>query len=243
MLLTDLENMVRLDLFDPAGPNQRWSQGDIDRALDRAVERYSAYYPNIAYVDMPTQARQRSYPYPTSWNPAYPVLWIERILYPLVDSAGSMCWPPIERAFSEFSAMFDAAGAIGGQQPGFTLHLGSAELPQDGSQLMRVFYATKHQLDSSGSTIPELHRDLIVAGACAYAMQAYQVPSNDNFDFQDGALHDRLDDTKIPGAWLAAAGQRLEQFEARLQEIKRQRDYASAARLHWGDVPRYWSRL
>jgi len=74
---------------------------------------------------------------------------------------------------------------------------------------MRVFYATKHQLDNSGSTIPEAHRDIIVNGAVAYAMLAYQVPTNDNFDFQDGALRDRIDDTKIPLAWLNAAQARL----------------------------------
>ncbi|GHO85795.1 hypothetical protein [Dictyobacter formicarum] len=386
MLLTDLENLVRLDLFDPAGPNQRWSQADIDRSLDKAVERYSEYYPNIAYVDMPTRPWQRTYPYPTSWNASYPVLWIERILYPLqiagtalaapgtapsasatsgsslssgsyqyavtfltaggetlpspiasvstssgnqnvtlsnialgnnqpggmsnpvigralyrslsggstlyllatlhdtvsstfsdtlpdsalqnqpqaptVNTSGIMRWPPVERAFSEFSNLFDSAvalaasgnlgsqgtaggssGATGSQQPTFTLHLASGELPQDSSLLMRIFYATRHQLDSGGSTIPEVHRDLIVAGASAYAMEAYQVPTNDNFDFQDGALHDRLDDTQIPTAWAAAAGQRMARFEARLQEIKQQRDYASAARLHWGDIPRYWTRL
>src|SRR5207245_1726591 len=107
-------------------------------------------------------------------------------------------------------------------------------LPQDTTLVMRVFYATKHQLDASGSTIPEIHRDIITLGACAYAMEAYQVPTNDNFEFQDGTLRDRVDDAKIPAAWLVAARSRMQQFEARLQEIKTQRDFASSARVHWG---------
>jgi hypothetical protein len=74
-------------------------------------------------------------------------------------------------------------------------------------------------------------------------MEAYQVPTNDNFDLQDGALHDRLDDTKIPAAWSNAAQNRMRQFMSRLEEIRQQRDYASASRVHWGDVPRYWGRL
>src|SRR5215472_9369585 len=108
---------------------------------------------------------------------------------------------------------------------------------------MRVFYATKHQLDSSGSTIPEIHRDIIVLGACAYAMEAYQVPTADNLDFQDGALRDRVDDTNIPAAWAASAKNKMDQFIARLEEIKLQRDFAASARAHWGDVPARWPRL
>jgi hypothetical protein len=390
VLLSDVENLLRLDLFDPAGSNQRWANSDLDRAIDKAVDRYSEYYPNIAYADMQTQPFQRTYPYPTSWNAAYPVLWIERILYPLqiygsyygapgsgptlalqagsglsvgtyqyavtlltqggettpsplstitttsgnqrvqlsnlptsatppttpgviantiigrniyrtlaggttlyllttltdntttsygdttpdsalattlpqpprINTSGVMCWPPVERAFSEFSNLFDssaslaaggnlgvqgsvgsAAATIGSQVPTFTLQLPPSVLPQDATQVMRIFYATKHQLDANGSTIPESHRDIIVLGASAYAMEAYQVPTNDNFDLQDGALHDRLDDTKIPAAWSNAAQNRMRQFMSRLEEIRQQRDYASASRVHWGDVPRYWGRL
>lgn len=43
MLLADIEAMVRQDLFDPAAA--RWSNSDIDRAIDKAVDRYSQYYP------------------------------------------------------------------------------------------------------------------------------------------------------------------------------------------------------
>jgi hypothetical protein len=389
MLLTDIETAVRQDLFDPAGSNQRWQNSDIDRAIDKAVDRYSQYYPNIAFADMTAQPFQRTYPYPQSWNAAYPVWWIERILYPLqavgstfapppasmtgaavagsglsagsyhyavtfltpggetpsspllnvsttsgnqqvnlsnipagppttvtpgvavnsvtgrnlyrsqvggnqlfllatladnistsytdsapdsslvgrpapptVNTSGVMFWPPFEREFAEYSNLFDSSSALaaGGNQgmqgsvgdaqstesaltQSFTLKLSTADLPQDSSLVMRVFYATKHQLDNSGSTIPEAHRDIIVNGAVAYAMLAYQVPTNDNFDFQDGALRDRIDDTKIPLAWLNAAQARLQQFEARLREIKNQRDFASASRAQWGDIALRWVRL
>lgn len=389
MLLTDIETEVRQDLFDPAGSSQRWQNSDIDRAIDKAVDRYSQYYPNIAFADMASEPFQRTYPYPPSWNAAYPVWWIERILFPLqafgsyfappgagmvasavsgaglgmgayqyavtfltpggettpsplvsvsttggnqqvdlssipagpaltatpgiavnqvngrnlyrslaggtqlfllatlddnvsasysdnapdsslagrpapptVNTSGVMFWPPFEREFAEYSNLFDSTSALAaggnlGTQGGvgdaqssesaltqtFTLQLSTVELPRDNSLVMRVFYATKHQLDSSGSTIPEVHRDIIVNGAVAYAMLAYQVPTNDNFDFQDGALRDRIDDTKIPQSWLAVAQARLQQFEARLQEIKNQRDFASSSRTHWGDIAFRWNRL
>lgn len=389
MILSDIETAVRQDLFDPAGANQRWATSDIDRAIDKAVDRYSQYYPDVVYADMSTQPFQRTYPYPQPWNAAYPVWWIERIVYPLqafgsyfnppasgmtvtavagaglgigvyqyavtflsqggettpspiatvtttggnqkvnlstiplgpsttstpgvatnivigrnlyrslvggsalyllatlpdnstttyadtaadsalagkpspptVNTSGVMLWPPFERDFAEYSNLFDSTAAlaaggnlgiqgsigvgasvVGSVTPSFTLKLSSAELPQDSSQVMRIFYATKHQLDANGSTIPEVHRDIIVLGACAYAMEAYQVPTNDNFDFQDGALRDRVDDTKIPLAWLTAARNKMQQFVERLQEIKNQRDFASSARVHWGDIAARYARL
>ena len=393
MILSDVISLVRQDLFDPSGgASQRWADSDISRAIDKAVDRYSQYYPNIVYADMSTQPYQRTYPYPTPWNSAYPVWWIERVLYPLqaygsqfappvagmgatastgtglnigsyqyaltflsqsgettpsplvtvttssgkqqvalsnipigptatviagiaggatnavigrnlyrslvgisslfllttipdntttsytdviadsvlinrpqpptVNTSGMMLWPPYERDFAEYSNLFDSTSALaaggnmgmqgavgigqnptGTNTPSFTLKLSSAQLPQDNTQAMRVFYATKHQLDTSGSTIPEVHRDILVIGATAYAMEAYQVPTNDNFDFQDGAMHDRIDDTKIPLAWLATLQAKMTQFETRLQEVRRQRDYAYGARAHWGDVPLRWERL
>ncbi len=385
MLLSDVEGYVRQDLFDPAGASQRWQTSDIDRAIDKAVDRYTQYYPNINFVDMNAQPYQRTYPYPTPLNASYPVLWLERVLCPLqtygsyfaapsagpavasgaagnvngtvnyavtflsqggestpsplvpitvaskqvalsniplgpsttavpggatntvigrnlyrtksggttlyllatladntttiytdnildsalptqiaptVNTSGVMFWPLFEREFSEYSNLYDSSLALaaggnmgamgvpgstpsesGAVQQAFTLQLSSAELPQDATVVMRIFYATKHQLDSSGSTIPEIHRDIIVLGACAYAMEAFQVPTNDNFEFQDGGLRDRMDDTKIPASWLNTAKNKMAQFEARLQEVKNQRDFAYSARVSWGDVPARWPRL
>ena len=386
--LTTIENDVRLDLFDPASGTERWAIGDIDRAIDKAIDRYTQYYPNLNFSDMPMQPFQRTYPYPVPANPAYPVLWIERVISPLqvygscftppgagpgatvqagsgtgtgvyqyavswlsqggestpspvssatttsghqqvvlnvpigplvtqlpaiaqnvtigrniyrsqangttltllttimdntttsytdvasdasigsnptpptVNTSGVMYWPPFERDFAEYSNLWDSAYAlaaggnmgiqgavgstpspIGAVQQAFTLKLSSAELPQDNTLVMRVFYATKHQLDNNGSTIPEIHRDIIVLGAVAYSLEAYQIPTNDNFHFQDGALRDQLDDTAIPKAWQAAAANKMSQFEARLQEIKNQRDFASSARVHWGDIALRYERL
>ncbi len=353
MNLTDLENAVRQDLFDPAGLTQRWQTSDIDRALEKAVDRYSAYAPRIVSVDMASVPGQRTYAYPASMSPT--AWWVERVEYPLlvpgsaiappevapalaavagaglgvgvyqyavtfvtasgetlpgplatvtttagnqqvqlsgipiaptslpagvtvlarrlyrtsadgsglsllatmndnttttyldsapdsalagaaappsVNTAGLLIYPPIRRAFSDTPG----AGV-------FTLLLTNAELPTGSSLVLRVAFGTKHQLDASGSTIPEAHREVIVLGACAYALLAYQVPTNDNFLFQDGSVHDRLDDSMIPKNWRQAGVDMLGRFHARLEEIKRQRDAASAAIAQWGEVPRRWWRL
>ena len=388
LTLSAMEGYVLQDLFDTG--NARWQTTDIDRAIDKAVDRYSAYYPNISQCDMSMEPYQRTYPYPQSWNANYPVMWIEKILYPLqvygsqfsppisspvaapasgsglssgvykylvtfltqggettagpsvsvtttsgndqvsltnipcapsstilpgiatntpigrniyrtkvggstfyllatlqdnttsayvdntpdaslytsatppsVNTSGVMLWPPKERNFSEYSNLFDSntalaaggnmglmgavgpdsAGPTGTSSPSFTLNLSPYELPKDNTLTMRVFYATKQQLDSSGSTIPEIHRDIISLGACAYAMEAYQVPTNDNFDFQDGGLRDRIDDTKVPEHWITVMQDKRTQFEARLTEIKQQRDFISSAHAHWGEIPRWGWRL
>lgn len=354
MNLSDLETAVRQDLFDPAGPNQRWQTSDIDRALDKAVDRYSAYAPQIIQVDLPGIPGQRTYPFPAGISPTGAAWWVERVEYPLlvpgsaiaapaaapilaasagaglglgtyqyavtfvtasgettpgplgsitttsgnqqvqltniplgpaspsvggavvtvlarrlyrtvaggsallllatindttttsytdsaadsaltlaaptVNTAGLLIYPPLRRAFTELNGTF-------------TVLLSNAELPTDASQVLRVYFGTKHQLDANGSTIPEAHRDVIVLGACAYALLAYQVPTNDNFAFQDGTLHDHVDDSMIPKSWRQAGLDRLNRFQDRLEEIKRQRDYASAATVHWGDVPADWHRL
>src|SRR5690348_10746082 len=94
MLLSDVETMVRQDLFDPiSNASPRWTASDVERAIDKAVIRYSQYYPNIAYIDMASQPYQRTYPYPVSWNPSYPIWWLERIIYPL-QAYGSLFAPP-----------------------------------------------------------------------------------------------------------------------------------------------------
>jgi hypothetical protein len=52
-----------------------------------------------------------------------------------------------------------------------------------------------------------------------------------------------MDDTKILEAWLVATRSRVQQFEMRLQEIKRQRDYVSSSRVNWDDIAVRWARL
>jgi hypothetical protein len=354
MNLTDLETAVRQDLFDPAGANQRWQTSDIDRALDQAVDRYSAYAPQIIQVDIAGIPGQRTYPFPAGISPTGAAWWVERVDYPLlvpgsalaapasaptlaasagagldigayqyavtfvtasgetlpgplgsvsttagnqqvaltniplgpasspiggavvtvlarrlyrtavdgsallllatlndntttsytdslpdsalgsaapiVNTAGLLIYPPLRRAFTELNGAF-------------TVLLSNAELPTDASQVLRVSFGSKHQLNPNGSTIPEAHRDVIVLGACAYALLAYQVPTNDNFAFQDGALHDHIDDSMLPKSWRQAGLERLNRFQDRLEEIRRQRSFASAATVHWGDVPADWHRL
>src|SRR5690348_7226060 len=93
MNLTDLENAVRQDLFDPAGAGQRWQTDDLDRALDKAVDRYSAYAPNIVQVDMASVPGQRTYPFPGGMSPASGAWWVERVDFPLLAPGSAIAAP------------------------------------------------------------------------------------------------------------------------------------------------------
>lgn len=82
LTLTDLENRLRTDLNDPAGGNQRFAQSDLDRAIDRAVDKYSFVNPALYKVQVATAARQRTYAMPGNSPAGYPPWWVESIEYP-----------------------------------------------------------------------------------------------------------------------------------------------------------------
>ena len=74
----------------------------------------------------------------------------------------------------------------------------------------------------------------------AYAVTAYSTPTADFFEYQDGAMRDRVDETKVFPAWLALGKQLLAAFELRLEQVRRQRDAADADTAQWGAVPARW---
>ncbi len=126
--------------------------------------------------------------------------------------------------------------------PQFVLRLAPGRVPTDTSGVLTVTYAAKHSLTPAGTSLPERHHDVVLLGAAAYAMLAYQAPTNDLFEYQDGELHDRVDEHTVPAAWLAAATAMLARFTAKLDEIKRQNNAGIAAVARWGDVPVAWQR-
>ncbi len=126
--------------------------------------------------------------------------------------------------------------------PQFVLRLAPGRVPTDTSGVLTVTYAAKHSLTPAGTSLPERHHDVVLLGAAAYAMLAYQAPTNDLFEYQDGELHDRVDEHTVPVAWLAAATAMLARFTARLEDIKRQNNAGIAAVARWGDVPVAWQR-
>jgi hypothetical protein len=125
----------------------------------------------------------------------------------------------------------------------FELGISDALLPADASGYLQVRYASKHELAANGTTIPERHWDLITLGGAMYAVMAYLVPTADNFEYVDGQFRDRVDDTKVPLAWLAIGQDMNARFKARLAQIESEANAGVAAVASWGDKPLRWDRL
>lgn len=81
LLLSDLENKLRQDLEDPAGANQRFATSDLDRAIDRAVDKYSQQSPLLLGSAQSTLPYSRTYPWPGPAATGNP-WWIESVEYP-----------------------------------------------------------------------------------------------------------------------------------------------------------------
>ncbi|GEM_PF-5783399 len=137
--------------------------------------------------------------------------WIEEVEYPVGQ------WP---RAL----APFEEQGGL------FVLSLPPARLDGD---IMNVTYAAIHQLDGSGSTIPDQDADAIALGAYGYACLQYGTPAADNFRLQDGEMRDALDDTMVPEAWRKLGNDALERFRERLEDIRRRREPQFGALVRW----------
>jgi hypothetical protein len=156
--------------------------------------------------------------------PSAQAWWVEEVEFP----AG--LWPAQTAPFEEQGGLF-------------VLNVDPGRVPAAGSTVMNVLYASIHQLDSGGTTVPDQDADVIALGAYGYACLQYGTPAADNFKFQDGEMRDALDDTMVPAAWLRLGQEALGHFRQQLDDIRRRRDYQAAAILHWGDVPVRWDRL
>lgn len=127
--------------------------------------------------------------------------------------------------------------------PQIEIQLSPYATPQDDLQWIEITYAIKHTLDSSGTTIPEDHHDIIYAGAEAYLVEAYVSSVNDNFEWVDGQFRDRVDDTKSMDAWQAHLHLLQQRWEQRLKDAENQANETVIAIAHWGDKPYAWDRL
>ena len=146
MNLGEMRTIVRCDLHDEDETNYRWTDEELERHIARAVKEYSAAIPDELQTEIATAAGSRE----VDITNIADVVMIEAIEYP----PGKF-----PRQYQRFALWGNTVTMLG-------------EEVLDGSNVC-LYYSRLHTLDVSTSTINTRHADLIAAGACGYAAEAW----------------------------------------------------------------------
>jgi len=144
MNLTYMRTLVRRDLKDEDANNYRWTDEEIDRAIQRAVQELSLYIPRELTTDLPTT--EGSYQIDIS---SLAQIGIVRVEYPIGEE------PPVYRRFSVW---------------GNTVTLREGD-PGDGTDA-RIYYRAQHSITTESSTVPGHLEHMVALGAAAHAVLA-----------------------------------------------------------------------
>lgn len=143
MNLTEMRALVRRDLHDEDAANYRWTNDEIDRAIERAVNELSLAIPYEQKATIATTEDSREIDISSLSNR----VMIEAVECP-VDK--------FPKSYQRFAIWED------------TLTILSDDVP-DGSNCY-VYYGKLHTLNESTSTIPSRHDRLVTLGAGGYAL-------------------------------------------------------------------------
>ncbi|MDO8611534.1 MAG: hypothetical protein Q7R32_01765 [Dehalococcoidia bacterium] len=143
MNLIEMRNRLRKDLHDEDAANQRWTDTELDRHMQRAVRDFSLSAPLEAKTTLGTSAGSRD----LSIAGLTDLVAVEAVEYPAGD------YPPMYVPYSVWlstlTMLIDAA-------PG-------------GVESVNVYYTKLHTLDATSSTLPSRFEDVVATGAGAYA--------------------------------------------------------------------------
>jgi hypothetical protein len=144
MNLTEMRARVREDLQDTDSENYRWTNDEVDGAIDRVVLEYSLHAPIQQQTDIATTDGETELDISTLTG----LVKVESVEFPLGKT-------PRYMQHIEYWA-----GSLYMQDEG------------DGTNA-RVRWTKKHTLTAESSTIPAEHEEIIVLGATGYlAMSA-----------------------------------------------------------------------
>jgi len=141
--LSEMRTRVRQDLHDEDPTNQRWTDDELDRHIERAVRELSLAIPLEAKASPATSEGSRD----ISLASLSDLVAVEAVEYP-VDK-----YPPSYVPFSLWAG---------------TLTL-LVDATPPGGQSVNIYYGKMHTLDATTSTIPPHLEELVATGAAAYA--------------------------------------------------------------------------
>jgi hypothetical protein len=143
MDLNEMRARVRTDLHDEAASNERWTDSELDRHIQRAVREFSLSVPLEDKATLSTTAGSRD----VSIAGLNDLVSVEAVEYPVGE------YPPSYVRFSVFLSTL-------------TLLIDS---PPVGVEAVDVYHTKLHTLDGSSSTLPERLEEVVATGAAAYA--------------------------------------------------------------------------
>jgi len=138
-----MRTRVRRDLHDEDPGNQRWTDDELDRHIERAVRELSLAIPLEAKASPATSEGSRD----ISLASLSDLVAVEAVEYP-VDK-----YPP---SYVPFSLWADTLTLLVDATP-------------PGGQPVNIYYGKMHTLDATTSTIPPHLEELVATGAAAYA--------------------------------------------------------------------------
>ena len=141
-ILSDIRTRIHKDLHDTDSLAYRWTDVQLDRHIERALNELSIAIPQEKLGTIATTNGSRE----VSVSALVGLIAIEAIEYPVGQ------YPP---AFIAHSRWVDTV----------LLHVDT--IPTGANA--RFSYTAKHVLDGSGSTIPAQFEDLVATGAAGYA--------------------------------------------------------------------------
>ena len=143
MHLTEMRTRVRRDLRDTDPADERWSDGEIDRHIERAVRELSLAAPVEAVATLTTAAGSRD----LDASALTDRVSIDAVEYPVGQ------YPP---AFAAYSSWGDMLTLVVDRAP----HAG---------ERAAVYYSKLHTLSDDASTLPAALEEIVATGAGGYA--------------------------------------------------------------------------
>ena len=215
--LVEFRAWLRVDLNDPAGASQRFSDGDLNRAVTRAVAEVSLVWPRVVDTEVVLGSASRVVPLASGSFPG--LMEVDEIEWPYGLNGSEATVPPGMVAFRV-------------AQDRGSVRLLTEEVPAAGARV-RVRWCSAHVVAEGSTTVPTELDGLVAGGAYGFACAAYSTPAADNFKYEDGATVAGVDDSMIPKEWRARAGEALERFREGLAGLKRRRALGGPRAVSW----------
>ena len=143
MDLPTMRARLRKDLHDEDAANYRWTDGDLDRHIERTLRDFSLALPLEATATLSTSAGSRD----VSISSLTDLVAIEAVEYPTGQ------YPP---SYVRYSVWLST----------LTLLIEGAPA---GVEDVKVYHTTLHTIGVSSSTVPARFEDVIAGGAAGYA--------------------------------------------------------------------------